>query len=611
LIQGNTVGSLTWNGGSGDWNDPANWTVISGTDSVPGADDNVTINAPGTYVVTVSDAEAVHNLTLSDVGAQVTVDGTLDVGGTVFNQSGTINVLTGGTLHGGTVDLTGGSALTLDNGTLQSTTILANNGGASLQNGLLEGVTWQGAMPVIGTTEVDGGLNLESGVDGPVALDLTAGTLSFLDSETLDHANVNYLGEIPLSTTPFNVAAGATLWLGPHLVMSSQGVLQATIGGAGTIVNQGTFNTPQIPGSVLIDGPFQNNGSVSVSYSLEVTGNIINDGTIGPLAAFSSLVIDQNLLGNGTIVLTSLHDFLSGHLQISGTIEGDQVIDGPLTGVFTMAAATIWPSATIENFSVGSTIDLTAAPFISGVTAVNYVDGVLTLTNGSTIEDLFNLPGLPNNAKFGVKSDGGATPGTDITTTEAACFVSGTRIRTERGEVAVEDLRVGDCVPVVRAGGSLPIIWIGRRRLRIDRHPRPWDLYPVRVAAGAFADFVPMRDLWLSPEHAVFLHGVLVPVRHLLNGTTIAQVPCAEVTYWHVELPSHDLLLCEGAWTESYLDMGNRSAFEDGDAIALHPDFSRENWQARACQEQERGGPVVEAIRRAIDARAAARAEAA
>ena len=242
--------------------------------------------------------------------------------------------------------------------------------------------------------------------------------------------------------------------------------------------------------------------------------------------------------------------------------------------------------------------------------------GLLTVTENSNIVDLFHLYGLPNDAVFTLSSDTvtGGTGGTDITTTvqNTACFRSGTRIRTARGEVEVEQLEVGDMVPVVRAGGMLPIIWIGRRRLDIDRQPRKSDLYPVRVAAGAFADFVPMRDLWLSPEHAVFLHGVLVPVRHLINGTTITQVVCKEVTYWHIELPSHDLLLSEGAWSESYLDMGNRSAFENADVpVDLHPDFSREAWQASACQQQERGGPVVEAIRRTLDARAAALAKAA
>jgi len=48
-----------------------------------------------------------------------------------------------------------------------------------------------------------------------------------------------------------------------------------------------------------------------------------------------------------------------------------------------------------------------------------------------------------------------------------------------------------------------------------------------------------------------------------------------EVTYYHVELDDHDLLLAEGLPVESYLDTGDRSNFENGGGpIALHPDFS-------------------------------------
>jgi len=170
--------------------------------------------------------------------------------------------------------------------------------------------------------------------------------------------------------------------------------------------------------------------------------------------------------------------------------------------------------------------------------------------------------------------------------------------------VAVEELRMGDRVPAVRAGVALPVVWIGHREVQASRHPCPEDVWPVRVAAGAFADFVPHRELWLSPEHCVFLHGVLVPIRALINGTSIVQVPCDTVTYWYVELESHDLMLCEGAWAESYLDMGNRAAFA-GVEDAQAPIFSRAAWEARACQQQERGGPIVAAIRAVIDARAA------
>jgi len=35
----------------------------------------------------------------------------------------------------------------------------------------------------------------------------------------------------------------------------------------------------------------------------------------------------------------------------------------------------------------------------------------------------------------------------------------------------------------------------------------------------------------LSPDHAVFLDGVLIPIRYLLNGATLVQAQVARVSY--------------------------------------------------------------------------------
>lgn len=142
----------------------------------------------------------------------------------------------------------------------------------------------------------------------------------------------------------------------------------------------------------------------------------------------------------------------------------------------------------------------------------------------------------------------------------AACYAAGTRIATHHGTVAIEELRVGE--RVVTASGALrPIVWLGHRQVDCLRHPCPSDVWPVRVQTHAFAPGQPARDLFLSPDHAVHVGEVLIPVRYLLNGATIAQVPVPAVTYWHVELPVHDLVLAEGLPCESYLDTGNRAAF--------------------------------------------------
>jgi hypothetical protein len=135
----------------------------------------------------------------------------------------------------------------------------------------------------------------------------------------------------------------------------------------------------------------------------------------------------------------------------------------------------------------------------------------------------------------------------------------------------VELLRAGNLV-VTAAGKLKKVRWIGHRRIDCRRHAKPRDIWPVRVLAGAFGNGLPLRDLWLSPDHAVFVDNALIPVRYLINGRTIAQQRVSEVTYYHVELATHDVILAEGMSCESYLDTGNRADFADGHAfpIRLH-----------------------------------------
>jgi len=192
------------------------------------------------------------------------------------------------------------------------------------------------------------------------------------------------------------------------------------------------------------------------------------------------------------------------------------------------------------------------------------------------------------------------------TTVRPACFVTGTRIGTERGDVPVEELREGDHVAMALGGAAEPIVvWIGRRNVDCAHHPKPRLVWPVRIAAGAFGPGVPHRDLWLSPDHAVFFGGVLIPVKYLVNGGSIAQVATGEVTYWHVELPRHAVLLAEGLPTESYLDVGDRTSFANGGgAVALYPDFASRVWEAAGCAPLVVTGSELEAARQRVNERA-------
>ncbi len=119
-------------------------------------------------------------------------------------------------------------------------------------------------------------------------------------------------------------------------------------------------------------------------------------------------------------------------------------------------------------------------------------------------------------------------------------------------------------MPVTASSVARRVVWIGQRALDCVRHAKPELVWPVRVAAGAFGEALPRRDLWLSPDHAVFVEDVLIPVRYLVNGATVRQERVERVHYFHIELESHDILLAEGLTAESYLDTGNRGAFSNG-----------------------------------------------
>ena len=171
---------------------------------------------------------------------------------------------------------------------------------------------------------------------------------------------------------------------------------------------------------------------------------------------------------------------------------------------------------------------------------------------------------LTASAGQGGNSQGGNSQGGNSQGGNTSCFLKGTKISTPSGDRLVQDLRIGDEVQTL--AGRKTVKWIGYNKFT-KAEGRAWHdgVMPVRVARFAIDDQTPYCDLYLSPLHCVFFNEALIPVKYLVNETSIAQGTPSEMSaleYYHVELDTHEVIYAEGALVESY-DGWNRDNFSN------------------------------------------------
>ncbi|MGP3697998.1 Hint domain-containing protein [Rhodobacter sp. NSM] len=132
------------------------------------------------------------------------------------------------------------------------------------------------------------------------------------------------------------------------------------------------------------------------------------------------------------------------------------------------------------------------------------------------------------------------------------CLLAGTRIATPAGLRPIEDLKIGDLVETSR--GVQPLLWVGSRTVTLAEQQADPRMLPVAIPAGCFGEHGALR---MSRQHCIALTTsegpALVRAAHLAARKGPASSPEAEgdVSYHHLLLPAHDLVLAEGLPVET------------------------------------------------------------
>ncbi len=413
-------------------------------------------------------------------------------------------------------------------------------------------------------------------------------------------------------------AGGAGVVLSSYNAFTNTGLIAGGSGGLGTVsqggigLSIGHYDTATTSGTII-----GGNGESSGGFGVLIDGNavLIADGTIsgglsGVLRADAvsfgqtggTLEVEAGAVFNGAVAaVAGAGDVLELGGSSPGTLAG---IGTAFTGFDTLSflAGADWTAE-------GSTTGLTGFTGIGGFTASDAI-----ILDGFTATSESFVSGTGLEVSDGITTltlaiDGGFSTSSFLVTDVAAgteiqllCFLQGTRILTPTGEMPIEDLAVGDVV-MTRFSGMQRIKWIGRQShsaalARVDAAKRP-----VCIKAGALAEGVPARDLYVSPGHSMLVEGNLLLAGLLVNGVTVTQDWCPEVVeYYQIELEAHDCVVAEGAFAETYADCGAmRGQFGNAAEFhALYPGYRPPEEPGLCAPRPEKGARLEAALRHVL-----------
>ncbi|MGO9818706.1 MAG: Hint domain-containing protein [Acidocella sp.] len=527
---------------------------------------------------------------------------------------------------------------------------------------LLENTDYTGATTIGGDSTLYIGVN-SSGVAGSIAdssgVALT-GAGAVLDISQAGNQTIQDLVGVAGSTVALGSGA---LTLGTADSTEFDGSI--TDGGlaggtGGSLIKQGSGVLTLGGDNGYTGGTVIDAGALIGSVESFGTGSIVNDATL-VINQDSAGTLSNALSGNGDLILAGAGDItLTGMTSYSGAIS---IKAGSLTfsGVTTAIAGQVFGGGTLV-IAGGASVTLDANPTaaISFVAApAGQANTLILPASGAPLGNIMNLapsdviefatdstdttiiwtetsPGvyalygvqtdgtkdlLINAVSFAQNTDGVSYVPSDFSTStadgslvvsaasaDALCYLRGTHILTLRGEVPVEDLAIGDEVVTWR-GGVQPVKWIGRQSYAARFIARNFEQIPVNISACALGPNLPRRDLFVSPGHSMLLGQTLVLAKSLVNGITVTQEEMPEtVEYYNIELETHDCVLVEGAWGETFADgPGLREHFNNAASFwALYPDFEAPD-EVTVCAPRPLSGPGLDAALRPVVARAAFR----
>jgi hypothetical protein len=212
----------------------------------------------------------------------------------------------------------------------------------------------------------------------------------------------------------------------------------------------------------------------------------------------------------------------------------------------------------------------TAGQITSDIGSYNQIIKYNSITNEVLVSDGTNYIVLTNSNSTGIQ------PTFDATSADYTyCFLKGTRISTPIGSIAIENLKVGD--EIFTHDGNVAKVRFNFNQIKTTHRFVNKKHYPIKISANALGDNIPSKDLYVTPDHAIYLpeFHIFAEASTLINGMSIYQMQemPASFIYHHILCDNQEIVLAENTPTETFIDNATMQEFDNyADYAAMYPD---------------------------------------